>query len=113
MAQVDSENSTVMPRFDAAALPFKRCWLGRRWHSASTGDLSAIASSDVDPIIALIEEYRTAAKTVAAAVSEHSRRNVRNTSAELVLPLESADLEPRESCALRLGTSERGAVGVT
>jgi len=35
--------------------------------------ISAMVSSDVDPIIALIEEYRTAAKTVAAA-AEHSRR---------------------------------------
>jgi hypothetical protein len=36
--------------------------------------MASLASSDVDPIIALIEEYRTAAKTTTAAVSEHSRR---------------------------------------
>jgi hypothetical protein len=36
--------------------------------------MAAMASSDVDPIFSLIEEYRTAAKTVAAAASEVSRR---------------------------------------
>src|ERR1700722_2247764 len=36
--------------------------------------VAALASSDVDPIFALIEEYRTAAKTVAAAAPEVSRR---------------------------------------
>jgi hypothetical protein len=36
--------------------------------------LAALAPSDVDPIFSLIEDYRTAAKTVAAAASEVSRR---------------------------------------
>jgi hypothetical protein len=36
--------------------------------------VASVASSDVDPIIALIEEYRTAAKITTAAASEHSRR---------------------------------------
>lgn len=36
--------------------------------------VSAMASSDVDPIFALIEEYKLAAKAVAAAASEVSRR---------------------------------------
>ena len=37
--------------------------------------------------------------------------NVRNTGAELVLPLEDADLEPRESRALRLVAPGRGTLG--
>jgi hypothetical protein len=36
--------------------------------------MTALASCDPDPIFALIEDYRTAAKTCAAACSEHSRR---------------------------------------
>jgi hypothetical protein len=36
--------------------------------------MAALAPSGVDPIFALIEDYRTAAKTVAAAASEHDRR---------------------------------------
>jgi hypothetical protein len=36
--------------------------------------MAALASSGVDPIFSLIEDYRTAAKTVAAAASEVDRR---------------------------------------
>jgi hypothetical protein len=36
--------------------------------------MAALASSGVDPIFALIEDYRTAAKTADAAASEVSRR---------------------------------------
>jgi hypothetical protein len=36
--------------------------------------MAALASSDVDPIFALIEAYRTAAKTAASAASEVSHR---------------------------------------
>jgi hypothetical protein len=36
--------------------------------------MASLASSDVDPIFSLIEEYRTAAKTAGAAASEVSRR---------------------------------------
>jgi hypothetical protein len=36
--------------------------------------MASLASSDVDPIFSLIEDYRTAAKTVAVAASEFSRR---------------------------------------
>jgi hypothetical protein len=36
--------------------------------------VASLASSDVDPIFALIDEYRSTAKTFAAAVSEQSRR---------------------------------------
>jgi hypothetical protein len=32
--------------------------------------MASLTSSDVDPIFALIEEYRTAEKTAAAAASE-------------------------------------------
>jgi hypothetical protein len=41
---------------------------------AAAAPMAALASSGVDPIFALIEDYRTAAKTVAAAASEASRR---------------------------------------
>jgi hypothetical protein len=36
--------------------------------------MASLASSDVDPIFSLIEQYRTAAKTAGAAASEVSRR---------------------------------------
>jgi hypothetical protein len=36
--------------------------------------MAALAPSDVDPIFSLIGDYQTAAKTVAAAASELSRR---------------------------------------
>jgi hypothetical protein len=36
--------------------------------------MASLAPSEVDPIFALIEDYRTAVKTLAAAASEHDRR---------------------------------------
>jgi hypothetical protein len=41
---------------------------------ATAAPMAALASSGVDPIFSLIEDYRTAAKTVAAAASEVDRR---------------------------------------
>jgi hypothetical protein len=85
MAQVDSENTTAMPavstrrRFlsQAAGVAAGGTALAPATNSAAADGASPMASpalSCVDPIIALIEEYRTAAKTAAAAASEHSRR---------------------------------------
>src|ERR1700730_11729020 len=42
--------------------------------SAAAAPVAAVASSDVDPIFSLIEDYRAAAKVVEAAASEVSRR---------------------------------------
>jgi hypothetical protein len=42
--------------------------------AGAAAPVASLASSDIDPILALIEEYRTAAKTAAAAASEHSSR---------------------------------------
>jgi hypothetical protein len=42
--------------------------------AGAAAPMAAVASSGVDPIFSLIEDYRTAAKTVASAASEVSRR---------------------------------------
>jgi hypothetical protein len=42
--------------------------------SAAAAPMAVLASCDPDPIFALVEDYRTAAKTVAAAAAEVSRR---------------------------------------
>lgn len=41
---------------------------------AIAAPMAALASSEADPIFALIEEYRVAAETFAAAASEHDRQ---------------------------------------
>ena len=85
MAQADSNNSTPM-----AADPTRRRFLSQAAGAATGGTvlalatvsatadaaapMAALAPSNVDPIFSLIEDYRTAAKTVAAAASEVSRR---------------------------------------
>jgi hypothetical protein len=72
-----------MPHRAAASFPTPLALplvaLSWRWRlcSASAGaaaPMAALAPSDVDPIFSLISDYRTAAKTVAAAASELSRR---------------------------------------
>jgi hypothetical protein len=85
MAQADSMNSITTAsvssrrRFlsHAAGVAAGGTALALATVSATTdaaASLASLASSDVDPIIALIEEYRTVAKTTTAAASEHSRR---------------------------------------
>jgi hypothetical protein len=85
MAQADSMNSTT-----AGAVSSRRRFLSQAAGVAAGGTALALATvsatadaaapvaslaySDIDPIFALIEEYRTAAQTVTAATSEHSRR---------------------------------------
>jgi hypothetical protein len=85
MAQANTENSTTMP-----AVSTRRRFLSQAAGVAAGGTVlalatvsataeaaapvAAVASSDVDPIFALIQEYRAAAKTFAAAASEHDRR---------------------------------------
>ena len=85
MPQANFDNSTTMP-----AVSTRRRFLSQAAGAAAGGTalalaavsatadaaapMAALASSGVDPIFALIEDYRTAAKTVAAAASEVSRR---------------------------------------
>jgi hypothetical protein len=85
MSQADSTNIIVRPavstrrRFlsQAAGLAGGGAALALATVSATAAavaPMAALASSDADPIFALIEDYRTAAKTAAAAASEVSRR---------------------------------------
>lgn len=85
MAQANTDHSTPMP-----AGATRRRFLSQAAAVAAGGSILALAtcqpapaiaapmaplaSSEADPIFALIEEYRVAAKTTAAAASEVSRR---------------------------------------
>jgi hypothetical protein len=82
MAQADSKNSIAAP-----AVSTRRRFLSQAAGVAAGGTvlalatvsatanaaapMAALASPDVDPIFALIEEYRAAAETLTAACSEH------------------------------------------
>jgi hypothetical protein len=85
MAQANPDNSTTMPvvstrrRFlsQAAGVAAGGSILALATippASAAAAPMAALAASEVDPIFALIEDYRAAAETVAAAASEVSRR---------------------------------------